>query len=448
MESRKTHRFVLLVIIAPLLAGPPALAGEDDTGKKENGAGGKDGEQGKAEKVEAGKVRPAIRLIPLRRLQVVQPAAEMTEEPVPSGEEWKPSHSRVRTFKIADAGGPAALNSFCIDREGRILACCGGSRYAPRPGDSGVAPSAAGAVRVLSPEGKLLAAWPLEFVPQAISRAPDGTFVVGGSGRVARLDGGGKVLRSAEWPPPESPEPVVSPAAPAIAAAGPVGAEEAARKERLSLLEALLGRDSAKEEEAAAKRRDEARRAYEREVTGITATDRDIFVASPSKRGFGVYRIDGDLGSPRRIIDRLGGCCGQMDILARGGELWVAENGRHRIVRHDRDGKVLGSWGQADRQKAEGFGGCCEPKNIRFAPNGDLYTAESGPPEVVKLFGADGKFRKVVALPRFSGGCVRITVDVSPVTGEVFVLETGNAAIHVFAEAPPAGLRPSKVRRI
>ena len=153
-----------------------------------------------------------------------------------------------------------------------------------------------------------------------------------------------------------------------------------------------------------------------------------------------------DLKSPVRIVEGLRGCCSQMDIQSKDGEVWVAENARHRVVRYDRDGKVLASFGKADREKASCFGGCCEPKNLRFGPAGELYASESGPPVVVKRFSLDGKFLGVVGVADFYTGCVRVTVAVSANARRVFILNSDAAAIHVLEDRPIKA--NGKVRRV
>jgi sugar lactone lactonase YvrE len=127
-----------------------------------------------------------------------------------------------------------------------------------------------------------------------------------------------------------------------------------------------------------------------------------------------------------------------MDIQARDGALWVAENGRHRVTCYDRDGKRLSSFGKRDRKAVDGFGGCCEPKNIRFGPDGDVYCSESGAPTVVKRFTVDGEFRGVATLVHFKGGCVRATVEVSPDGKDVYVLDTATDTIHRFSRSDAA----------
>jgi hypothetical protein len=105
----------------------------------------------------------------------------------------------------------------------------------------------------------------------------------------------------------------------------------------------------------------------------------------------------------------------------------------HSVERYDRDGKKLSRFGKRDRKSADGFGGCCEPKNLRFGLNGEIYTCESGPPVAIKRFTPDGKFLGVVGVPEYKTGCVRVTVEVSRDGDRVFVLSPGENAIHVLA---------------
>ena len=179
-----------------------------------------------------------------------------------------------------------------------------------------------------------------------------------------------------------------------------------------------------------------AERPYKSGVAGIAVSKNDVFVACPMAKtyGFAVWRVDRDFANAKGIIEGLAGCCGQMDIQAKDGEVWVAHNSRHKVERHDRDGKMLLSFGKTDRQTADGFGGCCEPKNLRFGPKGELYASESGPPVAIKRFSPEGKFLGVVGLPTFESGCVRVTIEVSPDGGKVYILDTGGNAIHVLTE--------------
>lgn len=279
---------------------------------------------------------------------------------------------------------------------------------------------------MLSTNGTPLATWPLEFQPQAICVLPSGGVVVGGEGRLAKLDANGKVL---------------------LTGLSPALSESPMTDEEIAALLKEWKRPASELE--AYKTSLTSRRG---QITGLAATDQDLFVACAAPKGFAyaVYRTDHELKNPKLIVDKLSGCCGQMDIAARDGKLWVAHNGRHKVECFDRDGKKLTSFGQHDRKAASGFGGCCEPKNLRIAANGDVLAAESGPPVVIKRFTADGKFLAVVAAPTYANGCVRATVDVSPDGQRFYLLDTGADAIHVFAatnQPPPSRETALVIRR-
>jgi hypothetical protein len=124
-----------------------------------------------------------------------------------------------------------------------------------------------------------------------------------------------------------------------------------------------------------------------------------------------------------------------MDVQAKDGEVWVAHNGKHKVERYDREGKLLSSFGKTDRKNADGFGGCCEPKNIRLI-NGEIYTSESGEPVVIKRFTPEGKFLSVVGVPKYQTGCVRATIDISRDGKQVFILDPDGNAIHVLCSKP------------
>ena len=149
---------------------------------------------------------------------------------------------------------------------------------------------------------------------------------------------------------------------------------------------------------------------------------------------FACGAVDHELQNPKMVLEGLAGCCGQMDVQAKDGEFWVAHNGKHLVEHFDRDGQKLSSFGKTDRMAADGFGGCCEPKNLRFGPENVLYACESGPPTCVKRFSTDGKFLGVAAIAPWDSGCVRVTTEVSGDGSRLFVLNSDANAIHVFAE--------------
>jgi len=319
---------------------------------------------------------------------------------------WKPSCSEVGLIQVGDSKRPGALKNFCLNAEGNVLAC--------------LVPTEAGlknppGIRVYSPKGELLKTMPLEIKPGAICVGEDGSIFVAGDGQVLKLDANGKVLASAESP---------------VAKETVTISQET--EERVKEMATQTKRPF-KEEMARMKTNLERRRA---DVTGLAVTHQDVFMAVPAPNDFSfrVYRLDPALQNPKLVVEKLRGCCGQMDIQTHDGNLWIPHNARHSVETHDRDGKELSKFGTAGRVKASDFGGCCEPKNLRVLPNGDLLAAESGPPTCIKRFSANGKFKEVVAVANNGrGDCVRVTVEMSPDGRRYYMLDTTRDAIRIFA---------------
>lgn len=321
--------------------------------------------------------------------------------------QWSPVCAEVDVLKPDTSKSKGRLQSFCVDSKGQILVCWDATATDRADGS---AESGTSGVQVFSPAGKFLTMWPLSFGPEAITLAPSGKVFVGGNGQLARLSADGTVEASG--------------ASPALAT--PMMSDDEIRE----LIKDWDTGGANKFESY--KKRLEGRR---NDITGLAATDRDVFVACAAPKGFSyaAYRVDPEFKDQKLVVKKLSGCCSQMDLAARGANLWVAHNGRHRVECYDRDGKQLSSFGHADRRAADGFGGCCEPKNIRFAPDGTVLCAESGPPVCIKQFTKEGEFIKVVANPTYDSGCVRATVDVSPDGQKFYLLDSGDQCIHVFA---------------
>ena len=318
---------------------------------------------------------------------------------------WKPACTEAGLIQIGDKQHQGSLRNFCLNAKGNILAC-----YAPTNISKSVRDADQSGIRVYSPAGKLLQSFPLDIKPTAISVAEDGSIFVGGDGRLLKLNAEGKVLASIESPVAH--EPVVI------------------TKEVQDMIKET--RRPFQDEMARMKTSLELRRGN---VTGLAVTDRDVFMAVPSPGDFTyrVYRFDQALANPKLVVEKLRGCCGQMDLQAHDGKLWIPHNARHAVESHDRDGKELSKFGKAGRIKAPDFGGCCEPKNLRVLANGDILAAESGPPTCIKQFSSTGKFKGVVAaIPNATGDCVRVTVEVSPDGSRYYLLDTTTDAIRIF----------------
>lgn len=229
-------------------------------------------------------------------------------------------------------------------------------------------------VRVISPDDRLLAIWKPGFPPQAIAATQHGEVVVAGAGKVARLDASGKVLASGEVP---------------VTVA-----------------------------------------------TGMAWSGKDIFVAGRSGTSYTIHRLGLDLKAPHRIVEGLRGCCGQLDIDARDGRVYVAANCRFKVLVYDRDGKEVHSFGKRGRSGDESFKGCCEPKNVVVGRYGFIYTAESEEC-CVKRFTLDGEY--VDTLGRVNGirGCVRVTIAVNRAATKIYMLDTGRNIIRFLVPKIP-----------
>ena len=319
---------------------------------------------------------------------------------------WNPTTTEVALIQVGDAKRPGALRNYCLDADGNILAC-----FAPQ--DASAASKSATGIRVYSPDGKLIKTWPLEIKPTAIAVAKDRSIFVAGEGRLLKLDAAGKVLASAMAP--SASEPVVI------------------TKEIEEMVKQMV-KQTKQPYDAEIKRMKASLEKRRADVTGLAATEQDVFMVlgSPSDFSYRVYRFDHALASPKLVVDKLRGCCSTMDLQAHDGKLWIPHNGRHLVETRDRDGNELAKFGKSGKVKPDDFGGCCEPKCMRVLPNGDILTAESGPPTSIKRFSADGKLLEVVAVIETKGDCVRVTVEKSPDGSRYYLLDTTRDAIRLF----------------
>lgn len=339
--------------------------------------------------------------------QSQQKAAAAAREKDPA---WKPACAEVGLIKVGDSEGPGTLKNFCLNAEGNILAC-----YAPAETAKSSKAKDAPGIRVYSPKGELLNTMPLEIKPGAICVAKDGSIYVAGDGQILKLDAAGKLLASAASPVAKDPV-IISKETEAMVKEM---SEQSKRPyaEELERMKASL----------------ERRRA---DVTGVAVTEQDVFMAvgAPSDFTYRVYRFDLALENPKLVVEKLRGCCSQMDIQSHDGKLWISHNARHAVESRDRDGKELMKFGKAGKVKPSDFGGCCEPKCMRVLPNGDILAAESGPPTCIKRFSASGKFIEVVAAVETKGDCVRVTVEMSADGSRYYLLDTTRNAIRVFGK--------------
>ena len=298
------------------------------------------------------------------------------------------SHEEIAPLKVKFG----RLSALKIRRDGSLLA----------------SDSKAREIKVISPAGKQTGVMKPPFGVESIDVGPDGTIYCGGEGKIAKLDAAGTVIKTVDVPK----------------GAGSAISKESKRRADLCKVTLRI------------------------RVTGVAVTDKDVFVAfgsgwstiSTSK----LYRFDRDLGSPKLLAEGLRGCCQRCDIAVVNGAVHVAENSRHRIVRYDREGKVLATWGRRSRQDVEGFGACCNPMNLCFDGGGVLYTAESGLARV-KRYTADGKFLGVagyLGVTRFTragplaASCSNMAVAVAPDGVRIYVMDYSNNIIRVLRKKP------------
>ena len=488
--ARNWKRMLLASVVLALgawLVVPQARAEETEKPKAEKPKAeeDKDAVRKKLEEKRA-KARKAQEEAQRKVMDDYQAQMKKEDEARKSDPAWKPSHEQTAVIKVGEVGKRLALNNFCLNTDGNILAVCGGERIEyVQDGSGEYEPKTVGEpaeIRVFSPDGKLLKTWPVEFKPEAICVGDDGTIFVAGGGQMAKLDQDGKVLLTAKSPqmadlPPLPPLPekkkdskddkAAKEAQKKKTAALRAKLEKAQKEfqeaikdikqpkdpqnptqeemeaiqkkvkepqEKLMAVQREFQEASMSPEKAAMQKRAEIQR--KSAVNGIAVSKDDVFVACSMAKGygFGVWRVDRDFANPKQIIQGLRGCCGQMDVQAKDGEVWIAHNCEHKVERYDRDGKKLFSFGKSDRKAADGFGGCCEPKNLRFGPKGELYASESGEPVAIKRFTTEGKFLGVVGVPKYDSGCVRVTIDISRDGKQVFILDPGGNAIHVLTQ--------------
>ena len=271
------------------------------------------------------------------------------------------------------------LSSFCLDRNENLIAC----------------DESASCLRVISPDDKLVAKWPMEFAPQVVACRTDGSLVVAGSGKVAILDAAGKVVQSGSLPVPPMP---------AVKGAKQSKADIERRIKRMSM------------------------------ATAVGAMGDDVFVCARANSGYTIYRLNTALDSATPIIKGLNGCCGQMDFTARDGTLYLAANCESKIVMYDRTGKQTGAFGKDKGNKDSYFNGCCEPKNVCVGPDGSLYVSESAQC-CINRFSTDGKLLDRVGIVKGITGCVRVTVAVTRDASRVYMLDTDKNVIRVLTRA-------------
>jgi sugar lactone lactonase YvrE len=412
--------------------------------------------------------------------EVIQPAAPQqstssdTETP-PADPKLNPTHEQTAIIKTEnDQGETLPLTTFCLDTQGNILAGVGAQE---------------GEIRVFDPDGKYLKAWPVPVKPEAVHAAADGTVYVAGNGKLLKYDKQGKLLLDAEAPHVTAirsnasglREQVIAQAKARAARSNPAlqreviqraldqyqkqidtlsakGEEALTELERqriegyqrvietyTRMIESLPqnAQQNAYEEPTEEEIQEQIERmiAYKMQMASISATSEDVFIVSRAAVGYGfeIWRTDLDFQNGESIVSELRGCCGQMDAQACPKGLFVAENGRFRVCRYDREGEMICTWGKGDRQGVVGFGSCCNPMNVTFGPNGDVYTAEASLGRI-KRFSPDGEFLGLVGSVEIVPGCKKVSIAVNDDGSRVYMLDITRNHIVMMQRKPDTAI--------
>jgi hypothetical protein len=369
------------------------------------------------------------------------------------------------------------LASFCVVKDGKIAAVLNRDESGHGDGivgtilnfatgeqkNSDKAAKSIAELRLLDSDGKSLESFPLDFQAQTVNVCPDGNLIVGGDGTLARYSLQGKELARSESPhvtatkndPDESKR----------------RAKETLEEQRKSIEEAIK---SFEEQQAEYAKRDEksltaeekeAKQQIEqilpqykhmadqqgvtisdaqieetakqlatmgRKINAVAASQKHLYCTAPASKGYGysVWRTDLDFTNPKRIVDGLSGCCGQMDIQCCDDDVVISENSRKRVVRFDANGKEVSSWGKASREgEGDTFGSCCNPMNTRIVGN-KLFVSDSD--GRVRLFSLAGKYEGEVGKADVEAGCKSSIVGVSPDGNRVYYIDVNHSRICVL----------------
>jgi len=113
------------------------------------------------------------------------------------------SHKQTKVISIPIGEEKVKIHTFCVDPKGRLLCSCGGEQVITKRTPDGftaeVVKNSPG-IRVVSPEGELLAEWPVDFTPQTVNVGPDGFVYCGGAGKIAKLTLEGKIVKVIDAP--------------------------------------------------------------------------------------------------------------------------------------------------------------------------------------------------------------------------------------------------------
>ena len=381
--------------------------------------------------------------------------------------EDKSTHQQSGVIEIADKENPMKINAFCLDQKGQIVAVCGNG-----PGE----------VRVVDDEGKIIESWEVDVKPEAVNVTSDGSILVGGEGKLFRFNATGEKLLEVESPHSkrlrtgneklresaidsltrnnnslESRITMYESMIERVEKKEKDGEElTASDKQLMKLLPDMLARykkqfaeqekqESKEPSEEAIQNQIKSMIKSKMRIASISSADDHVFVTTRGVTGYGydVWKLDSEFANGEVIIEKLSGCCGQMDVQCCKQGIFVAENSRDRVVHYDTDGKEISHWGKSDRTGINGFSSCCNPMNVCFDSDGGVYTAEASAGRI-KRFDAEGNLLSYVGDVDLVPGCKNVSIAVSPVNENIYMLDLTRNHIKVM-QPKPAGSVKEKV---
>ncbi|MFO1020478.1 MAG: hypothetical protein U0903_07250 [Planctomycetales bacterium] len=359
----------------------------------------------------------------------------------------------LRKVKVTGTKHGHALQTFCVDSKGQLVALVSSGPYDPTP-------KSGAEIQILSPEGQVLKKWDVSFTANSLTATPDGHIFAAGDGKVAKFDAEGKQLALVELSPisdllkntdqmrkdaealikrqQESYDSSIKMMEDRLKKLQDKNEDDltSSDKSQIQNYKMMLGQQKMMKRHFADQKVEDVLNSQLKRlkrINAISVSPKDVFLVCGDSKGYGyaVWRTDHQFQNPTRIMNGLSGCCGQMDVQTAGEDILVAENTQHKFGRYTRDGKLVGKWGKRSRTSTpECFGGCCNPMNIRSGSNGDIFTAESE--GIIKRFSAKGDFLGVVGQCSLSGGCKNVAVAVSPDSKTVYFCDTPGSQIIVL----------------
>lgn len=365
------------------------------------------------------------------------------------------THEQIAAVKLDGARG--TLQTLCVNEKDEIVALVAAARGygAPQKG-------AESEIHVLSPEGKKLRNWKVDFHANSVNVGPDGAVYVAGDGKIARFDRDGKLQKRVELP---------HIAKLLVDKAGLRKKAEDQLKQQKENFERMVKTytdmkkkiaDKKEEDRTKLEKRqleqydqiiksfDENKKYYDglsvdsiidqitgrlRIINAVAVNDKDVFIVCGESQGYGfaVWRMDLEFAEPKQVLSNVVGCCGQMDVQCCGSDILVAENTKKRFAKYTRDGKELGAWGKNGKETEPGcFSGCCNPMNVRCcAGNGDIFTAESE--GIIKRFSAKGDPLGIVAVSKLTGGCKNTAIATSNDGERVYMCDQPGSRVIILA---------------